>query len=225
MNSHSCRTPESLADTEFPELDATALCSALRLGSDEAAREFFRRHFRPLYRFVLLRVGGRHAECEEIVQDTFLAAIDSIERYRGEGSLYAWLCGIARWKVARVARKRRLPTLSLAEAGPTLDDLAQCDRDLPEQVFASKETAQLVQLALSLCPADHQEVLVEQYYQGRSVPQIAERRDQSTKAVESLLVRARQSLKKAFRRLRTGAQTAEDLTNLGPDSLEKDLAP
>lgn len=49
---------------------------------------------------------GSQAEAEEAVQETLLAAFDGAAHYRGEGSVPAWLYGIARRVCARRAEVR-----------------------------------------------------------------------------------------------------------------------
>src|SRR5690349_1816825 len=39
---------------------------------------------------------GSQAESEELVQETLLAAFDAFPQYRGDGTVKAWLFGIAR---------------------------------------------------------------------------------------------------------------------------------
>ncbi|MEQ8768343.1 MAG: sigma-70 family RNA polymerase sigma factor [Planctomycetota bacterium] len=219
----SSRRASRTAHSGDAPIDEATLCEALREGSDEAVQLLFERHFRPLYRFVLSRVGGRHEDCEEIVQETFVAAVDSIHRFRADSSLYTWLCGIARRKALRSFRRKRLPAISWTETGAALDELLRCEKDLPPETLQRQETVEAVQLALSLLPPDHQEVLLEQYFQGRSVPQIAERWDRSPKAIESLLVRARRALEKTLRRLQSGWRSGEDPRQLDPRVLESEI--
>lgn len=63
-------------------------------------------HGEILYRFALLRL--RHPKsAEEIVQETFLAALESHRRFQGRSSERSWLIGILKHKVIDHFRKRR----------------------------------------------------------------------------------------------------------------------
>jgi RNA polymerase sigma-70 factor (ECF subfamily) len=67
-------------------------------GEAGAAEELFLSHLDPLYQFVHYRVGGDRASAEDVVQDTFLTALEGLARFDGRSSLQTWLCGIAKNK-------------------------------------------------------------------------------------------------------------------------------
>ena len=50
---------------------------------------------------------GSQADADEAVQETLLRAHRAMATYRGEGSVKAWLCGIARHVCAHVLETRR----------------------------------------------------------------------------------------------------------------------
>jgi len=63
-------------------------------------------HGDALYRFALLRLRDPKA-AEEIVQETFLAALQSRDRFLGQSSERSWLIGILKHKVIDHFRKNR----------------------------------------------------------------------------------------------------------------------
>jgi RNA polymerase sigma-70 factor (ECF subfamily) len=62
-----------------------------------------------LLRYALLRVRG-HAVAEDLVQDTFLAALRARGDFRGGSSLRTWLTGILRFKIIDHYRRRQRET-------------------------------------------------------------------------------------------------------------------
>ena len=60
--------------------------------------EWFRDHADGLYRYSLLRVGDQ-AKAEDIVQETFLAALKSKDSFAGQSSARGWLFGILKHKI------------------------------------------------------------------------------------------------------------------------------
>ena len=58
-----------------------------------------------LFGYVLPRVRDRHV-AEEVVQETFLAAVKAIESFRGDSSPRTWLVSLLRRKIADHYRKR-----------------------------------------------------------------------------------------------------------------------
>src|SRR5438552_13202614 len=63
-------------------------------GIQSAATELVRRHAEALARFALS--SGERAEVDELVQDTFVRAFNSIDTFRGESSFRTWLFTIER---------------------------------------------------------------------------------------------------------------------------------
>jgi RNA polymerase sigma factor (sigma-70 family) len=61
----------------------------------EALGRCARAYAAPLGRLCMAFTGSQ-AESEELVQETLLAAFDAFHQYRGEGTVRAWLFGIAR---------------------------------------------------------------------------------------------------------------------------------
>jgi RNA polymerase sigma-70 factor, ECF subfamily len=62
-------------------------------------------HGDDLYRYALSRLRDPHA-AEDMVQETFLAALADPERFRGESSPRTWLTGILRHKICDHLRRR-----------------------------------------------------------------------------------------------------------------------
>jgi len=185
-----------------PTPDDLALRDALLAGNRVAAEGFFRRHLDPLYEFVHYRVGGDRGAAEDVVQDTFLTAIERLGAFDGRSSLYTWLCGIARNKIRTHRRRLRPMPLEdvLAEADPEIEALlASIEREpLPEEVLERDETRALVGATLSSLPPDYRDALVQKYVDELSTAEIAARSGKGEKAAESTLHRARLAFGKVF---------------------------
>jgi len=185
-----------------PPSDDLSLRDALVAGDRQAAEGFFRRHLGPLYEFVHYRVGGNRGVAEDVVQDTFLTAIERLRAFDGRSSLHVWLCGIARNKI-RAQRRRLRPVLMedvLAEADPEIEAILMAiDREpLPDEVLEREETKELVGATLSSLPPDYRDALVQKYVQDLSTAEIAARSGRNEKAAESTLHRARLAFGKVF---------------------------
>jgi len=179
-----------------------AVRDALLLGEREAAEGFFRRHLGSLYEFVHYRVGGDRAVAEDLVQDTFLTALERLTAFDGRSSLHTWLCGIARNKIRAHRRNRRPLAMEdvLAEADPEIEAiLLAIDRTpLPEGVLELEETKELVGATLSSLPPDYRDALVHKYVDELSTAEIAARAGKGEKACESTLHRARAAFGRVF---------------------------
>jgi RNA polymerase sigma-70 factor (ECF subfamily) len=80
-----------------------------------AFAELYHRHFKRVYRYHIARTGDV-VMAQDLTTLTFLAAMEGIASYRGNGSFSAWLMGIARNQMAQYFRSRRREApLELAE--------------------------------------------------------------------------------------------------------------
>lgn len=96
------------------------------------------------------------AEAEETAQEVLLAAHDAMGSYRGEGSVRAWLLGIARRQCARRITKqsRRRQRLHLVGAPESTEPAPDLSVDL------QRRRARLEEALADLKPADREVVLL-----------------------------------------------------------------
>jgi len=179
-----------------------ALRDALLKGDRGAADGFFARHLDALHEFVHYRVGGNRVVAEDVVQDTFLTALERLASFDGRSSLHAWLCGIARNKIQNERRRRRPIPLDdvLAEADPEIEAvLLSIERTpLPESVLEHAETKELVGATLSSLPPEYREALLAKYVEELSTAELAARSGKHEKAADSTLHRARLAFGRVF---------------------------
>ena len=86
-------------------------------GEPEAFAQLYEAHFNKMYRYIALRVRNQ-ADAEDLTQQVFLKALESIGSYRWRGMPFSsWLFRIAHNQVVDHFRKRRKEkTLPLDEA-------------------------------------------------------------------------------------------------------------
>jgi RNA polymerase sigma-70 factor (ECF subfamily) len=182
-------------------------------GDREAATALFREHVDSLYEFTHYRVGGDKAAAEDIVQDTFVVALEKLSGFDGRSSLHTWLCGIAKNKIRNHRRKRRavsLPDLLDGADSEIFDILADVEKSpLPDWVLEAKETRAMVGATLSSLPPHYRQALLDKYVNGLSVNEMADQGGKSPKATESMLTRARVAFSRVFQLLdgRAGGET------------------
>jgi len=182
--------------------DDAVLRRRILSGDRAAAGALFERHLDPVSEFVHYRLGADRAAVEDVVQDTFLVALESLESFDERASLHAWLCGIARNKIRASRRKLRPRALAdvLAESDPEIDAiLADVAREpLPDAVLEREETRALVGATLSSLTPEYRAALLARYVEGRSVSEVAEQGGLGYKAAESRLARARSAFARVF---------------------------
>jgi RNA polymerase sigma factor (sigma-70 family) len=74
--------------------------------SPEAFAELYRLYLPQVYRYHLARSGDQ-STAQDLTAQTFIAALEGLPGFRGQGSFIAWLMGIARRKLALHYRSQR----------------------------------------------------------------------------------------------------------------------
>jgi RNA polymerase sigma-70 factor (ECF subfamily) len=181
----------------FLEGDERRMVAGLRRGDPGAWAGLCDEYGNALYRFISYRTGGDAHLAEDIRQETFLAAADGIRSFRGESTLFGWLCAIARRKIADELRRcGRLTSLPDGEASEQAGGWTQLGVErLPEEWLQQAQRRSAVVEALWSLPQDYRQALLLRYADGEDVDTIARKIGRSYKAAESLLARARSALR------------------------------
>jgi RNA polymerase sigma-70 factor (ECF subfamily) len=177
--------------------DELSLLRAISRGDEKAMEILYRTHADAIFKFAYRRLGENYEDSEEVVQDTFLSALDMVATFQGQSSVYTWLCGIARLRIIdqfrRQSRGKRAPRQSeveMDEALPSESDLAALVAD---QIAAEAIVDRLTQVLTE----DENEAFMMRHVDGFSTEEIATVLDRSLRATEGVLYRARQKLRAA----------------------------
>ena len=145
--------------------------------------------------FVGRKVGDKK-DVEEIVQDTLLAAYDSLPLFKGNSSLFTWVCAIARHEIADFYRKQKIKKIVFSRL-PFLENLVNKALG-PELAYQELEKKRQILKTLKNLREGYGKILRLKYIDGLSMKEIAERLDITVKAVESRLTRARLAFQKVY---------------------------
>jgi RNA polymerase sigma-70 factor (ECF subfamily) len=135
-------------------------------------------------------------DAQEILNDVFLDAIDTISMLRTSKNLQAWLYQIAHHKTVDFYRKRKIRSIILSQI-PYLE-IVDAQVHQPEFQFEKDKVRDKIESAFKSLPEVYRKILKLHYEDKISVKEIAIILALSFKATESLLFRARQSFKLAY---------------------------
>jgi RNA polymerase sigma-70 factor (ECF subfamily) len=173
-------------------------------GDERAFNAFFEAYFARIYRFALPRLNGDVEAAREVVQATLSKAMRKLPHYRGEASIFTWLCQICRRTAVDYLRanRRHADRIVLIDDQPQLRAAIEA-LEAPEEFDLLKscgrsELGRLVQTVLDRLPARYADALEWKYVEGLSVDEIAERLGIGQIAVQSMLARARTSFREAL---------------------------
>jgi len=160
-------------------------------GGDRRALELlYRRHAPWLAGRLAARTSSRDL-AEEALQDTFLAAWRGARAYHGTGEVPAWLWGIARRRLASLARRQPHGSLSLDAAGEQADPATG-----PEEAALGRDASARIRLAVAHLPVEQRAAITAVVYEGQSIEQAALAAKVAEGTVKSRLHRARLHLRK-----------------------------
>lgn len=165
-----------------------ALLADAASGKAEAVRRLLDEAGPVVYGFVFGRVGGNPSVAEDLLQETLLEAVRSSHTFRGESALTTWLCTIARRRLARYYESER--KADATRAGLSLV------RDVPDHAEDDVDQADEVLRSLGRLSATHRQVLVMKYLDEMHVAEMAAELGKTKVQIQSLLQRARESLRR-----------------------------
>lgn len=171
----------------------------------------YRETIRPLYGYVSRRVGGDLALAEDLVQETWLRALDAWPARGVPDEPLAWLVRVARNTLVSHFRRVR----------PELVDPATIDVEDERFSPAAPDTAAVVGWGMARLRRAHADVLEAFYFEGKSVKEIAAARSMSERAVEGRLRRARAKLKKKLDRILRPPATSSGVARLGTEDAQR----
>lgn len=184
------------------ETNTTEFSLALLKAGDRA--EFARlvdAYTTPIYRLGLKMLGDS-ADAEDVLQNTFLKALQHLPNFEGRSSLSTWLYRIAANEALMMLRKRR-PTIPVDEnADDSDDDFTPTQFTdwccLPEQEFLTDESKRQLDLAIQRLPETLKVVFLLRDIEGLSIRETSEALGLSETAVKTRLLRARLHLRESL---------------------------
>lgn len=158
-------------------------------GERQAFGKFYRKERAGFLGFIAKRVGN-FEDAQEIVQDTFLAFLDSLPIFSFRSSLRTFLYSIARHEVADYFRRRY--------AKRALKFVPLVGEVVDEKLFRSGDLSRRIDRVYGKLLPRYAQVLQLKYEEELSVKEIATKLKLSVKAVESRLFRARAAFQTVF---------------------------
>jgi RNA polymerase sigma-70 factor (ECF subfamily) len=184
-----------------PVDDEATLVAQLRAG-DEAAFEQVVRAYGGRLLAVARRIVGSEEDARDVVQDAFMNAFKSLDRFEGNAKLSTWLHRIVvNAALMRLRTRKRKPEQSIETMLPSfLEDGHHEERfqswDEPiDKVMERAENRELVRQQIDALPEGYRTVLVLRDIEGLDTEETANVLGLSVNATKIRLHRARQALR------------------------------
>ena len=180
---------------ELAQASDDELVRLARAGEKECFAHLVQRHQRTMF-CIVQGILDNPADSEEVLQESFLKALQHLADFRGEAQFRTWLIQIA-VNEARMRRRKYRPGLydSIDEAPDDLETfrprpLRDWDPN-PEERLAREEVAQLLERAIRALPRNYREVFVLRDVEHLSGEETAQALGISLSAAKTRLLRAR----------------------------------
>ncbi len=154
----------------------------------------------PLYRLALKMLGSPQ-DAEDVLQNTFIKALQNLKTFEGRSSLSTWLYRIAVNEALMLLRKQK-PEVSLTDTLP--EDSEDTDYApveftdwccLPEEEFLTTESRQALDTSIRRLPETLRVVFLLRDIEGLSIQETSEALGLTETAVKTRLLRARLRLR------------------------------
>ncbi|WP_447601151.1 RNA polymerase sigma factor [Nitrospira sp. Nam80] len=202
-----------------PSTDDHSVVERLIRGDEPAFDELVTKYHGPLVRIAMGYVADRDA-AEEVVQDTWMAVIESLSRFEGRSALRTWIFGILIHKAKdRGVREKRHVTFSAFESLDDENDEAvdqarfhqsgewaghwvfppqRWDDQTPEKLLASRQATDCMQQAIADLPPMLREVLILRDVEGLESQEACELLNITETNLYVRLHRARERVRRAI---------------------------
>jgi RNA polymerase sigma-70 factor (ECF subfamily) len=178
------------------------LLVGLRAGEPAAFRQLVELNSANVYS-VALKLLGNEQEAEDVLQETFLSAFESISRFEGRSKLSTWLYRIAyNASLMRLRKRGQMTTFSLdqpvsteAEVGEPVSRQLVDWSSVPDDQLLTAEARQEMDRAIAELPESLRSTFVLRDIQGLSGAETAQVLGITVQAVKNRLHRARLRLR------------------------------
>jgi RNA polymerase sigma factor (sigma-70 family) len=176
-----------------------ASVDSIRPGDRAAFEQLMRQYNRRLYR--LARAALRDdAEAEDALQEAYLAAYRSIDRFRGESTLSTWLSRLVLNECLGRLRRgaRRQKVIPMVSPTQEMDAVPEADSERPDRVLARTQMRALLERKLDTLPEAFRLVFVLRSVEELSVEETAQTLGIPEATVRSRYFRAKGLLREAL---------------------------
>lgn len=166
-------------------------------GDTNAFEELVLEYEKKVYN-VALRLLGDREDAQDMTQEAFIKAFNSLESFRGDSKFSVWISRIVSNLCLDLLRsKNRRPTVSLSVED---DDGAQVEMDIadkslsPDVLLEKRMTQQSLRDGLKALPDEYRAILLLREVQGLSYDEISKALDIEPGTVKSRIYRGRKKL-------------------------------
>lgn len=166
----------------------------MKKNKKESFKEIYEVNFSYVYSFIFSRLSGNKDVIEDIVQETFISAMNALDNFKGTSSYRTWLCGIAKNKILNYYRSSVVKdSINYQEELDSLEDSV----DIELTIITSEIRSNIFKTINRLKPI-YRYTLILKYMDDYSVKEISEILCKTPKAIDGILQRAKINFKNEY---------------------------
>jgi RNA polymerase sigma-70 factor (ECF subfamily) len=180
----------------------TILIERALAGDQQAYADLLQKYRGPVYNLIIRMVKSKE-EAEDLVQEAFIKAFNSLHSFNMQYAFSTWLYKIAINNSIDHFRKQKLKLCSLDK--PVESKEGELKREFPDVTFAAdkdllnNEKTGLIQDAIDSLPEKYRLSIVYRHQEEKSYEEIAEIMEIPLGTVKARIFRAREMLKKKLK--------------------------
>ena len=173
------------------------------LQNDDIAFSLLIKKYQSLVFNTCYRLVKNRTDTEDLFQEVFLEAYRSLNHLRNENDMSGWLFKIAyRKSISFLRKKNPAKASSSTEFNVSINQFEQgykhTERETPEKKLEKKEASEVLFKAIDQLPENQKKALLLHKFEGHSHKEICEIMELSQASVESLIYRAKITLRKSL---------------------------
>lgn len=175
------------------------------LQGNEKAFETLLNKYRNLVFSIMLKMVRNPQEAEDLTQEAFMKAFNSLASFNEEFAFSTWLMKIASNNCIDFLRKRKLRTYSIHEPIQYKDEKIEMDipdhEPSPEKILIQTERAKMITKAIEELPERYRYVVLLRHKEEKSYEEISEILNLPLGTVKAQIFRAREILNKKLKNI------------------------
>jgi len=174
------------------------LVRRIKNGDQDAFKALYLKYSDLLFAYILHHLVKDKDTASDIWQETWVVFVEKINDFQNKCTIFTWLCAIAKNKIYDYHRNAKKQ-----DSFQSIDKLNfDIDAEELEAGSVDAETQADVITVLANLADEYRYLLEAKYIENKSIDEISGLIGKSYKATESMLTRARESFRKAFRQIK-----------------------
>nr|WP_265369364.1 sigma-70 family RNA polymerase sigma factor [Leptospira meyeri] len=132
-------------------------------------------------------------EAEDFTQEVFLQSYESLSKFRGESQFSTWLFQIARFRLTKVYKKKKLPLTDWQE---DISFVADEKGTSVVEILDKEETSHTLRSLISKLPKSYQMPILLHYFENKPLKEIASDLNIKLGTIKSHISRGKDLLRK-----------------------------